>query len=166
MPNLPTIYYVKRDYDKWFAENYYGLLKYAKRYHHCPNDLLHEVYVRIRDLKHLPDILNGKPWGYHQLAMYRQAKMGKFAKEYRILEWPAVDVAQVHEQQKIIKREQVDLVLSRLDWFDRTLFQLKLDGQSLTQLADESGISCHTIYYSIRKTTALLKKYFDNVCED
>ena len=152
----------KRRYDDWIGENYYGLLKYAKRYHKCPHDLLHEVYLRIRKMDHLDNILNGKPWGYHILSMFRQAKMGKFNKAYKILDHVQVDVPEVHEIQRVLCREQVDLVLCRLDWFDRTLFQLKLDGQSLTDLARESGISCHTIYYSIRKTTRILKEHFDD----
>ena len=88
--------------------------------------------------------------------------MGKFNKAYKILDHVQVDVPEVHEIQRVLCREQVDLVLCRLDWFDRTLFQLKLDGQSLTDLARESGISCHTIYYSIRKTTRILKEHFDD----
>jgi RNA polymerase sigma factor (sigma-70 family) len=149
-------------YDQWIAQNYAGLLKYARRYHKHPHDLLHEVYLRIRKMPHLDRILEGKPWGYHILAMFRQAKMGKFAKTYLILDHVEADVPEVHEVQRVLCREQVDLVLSRLDWFDRTLFQLKLDGQSLTELAEESGISCHTIYYSIRKTTKILKNHFDD----
>ena len=150
----------KRRYDAWIQENYRGLMKYARRYHRCPHDLLHEVYLRIREMAHLDKILDGKPWGYHILAMFRQAKMGKFSKTYKILDHMVIDIPQEHDQVKILCREQVDLVLSRLDWFDKVLFQLKLDGQSLTDLAKESGISCHTIYYSIRKTTKILKHHF------
>lgn len=151
----------KRAYDNWISQNYDGLLTYARRYHKCPNDLLHFVYLRVRELDNLQAILDGKPWGYHILAMFRQAKMGTFKKHYLILDRELPDIADEPSEGKVVEREELDLVLRRLPWFDRTLFELRLRGQNLVELADESGISMHTIYYSIRKTTKILKTHFD-----
>lgn len=149
---------VKRAYDKWISENYDGLLVYARRYSKHPNDLLHHIYLKIRELPNLNAILTGKPWGYHILSLFRQAKMGEFSKMYRILDSVEHDVAQVSEIHCIILREEVDNVVRQLDFFDRTIFELRLDGYSMTQIAEESKISVHTIYYSLRKTTNILRK--------
>lgn len=151
----------KKTYDDWISTNYDGLLRYAKRYHRHPHDLLHSVYLRIRELPNLQQILDGKPWGYHILAMFRQAKMGTFKKQYQILDIAVPDVAEEIDNRKVLCREELDLVLARLPWFDRTLFELRLEGQNLVDLAKESGISQHTIYYSIRKTTQIIKDHFD-----
>ncbi len=151
----------KDQYDRWITANYGGLMKYARRYHRDPHDLLHTVYLRIRDLPHLQAILDGKPWGYHILALFRQAKTGKFARMYKILDHPEVDLPAEDDMTIVFLREYIDLVVRRLPWFDKTLFELRLQGQSMTELAEESGIPIGTIYYSLRKTHKTLKTHFD-----
>jgi hypothetical protein len=146
-------------YNIWFSENYDGLFKFARRYHRCPTDLLHTVYLRIIDLPHLDQILDGKPWGYHILALHRQATTGVFAKEYRVLDLAVPEVPDVVDVAPVIRREEVALILSRLPYFDRTLFEIKLSGYNMHQFAKESGISCHTMYYSLRKTARILKEH-------
>jgi DNA-directed RNA polymerase specialized sigma24 family protein len=151
----------KARYDRWIGDNYNGLLKYARRYHRDPHDLLHTVYLKVRDMDHLDRIMDGKPWGYHILSMFRQAKMGKFARMYKLLDYPEVDIPAEDDMTVVFLREYIDLVVRRLPWFDRTLFELRMRGQSMTELAEESGIPIGTIYYSLRKTHKTLKSHFD-----
>lgn len=148
-------------YDKWISANYDGLMKYAKKYHSSPHDLIHHVYLKIRELPNLQKILDGYIWGYHQVSLFRHAKSGRFNRDYKLLDGNAQDGHVTNDFQLVVLREEVDLVLSQLDFFDRAIFELRMEGESMTTLAKESGISVHTIYYSLRKTTKLLK---DRLC--
>jgi len=134
---------------------------FARRYHRQPHDLLHHVYLRIYQLPNLQEIMDGKPWGYHILALHRQATTGVFAKAYKLLDGVVVDTPAEIETAPMRLREETALILSRLPWFDRTLFEIKLTGYNMHKFAKESKISPHTVYYSLRKTSAILKK---NVC--
>lgn len=82
---------------------------------------------------------------------------------YRILDHAPVDLPNEEPDEIVYYREQMDLVVRQLPWFDRTLFELRMSGQSMVNLSKESGIPIGSIYYSLRKTHKEIKTHFD-VC--
>lgn len=74
-----------------------------------------------------------------------------------------VDLPNEEPDEIVYYREQMDLVVRQLPWFDRTLFELRMSGQSMVNLSKESGIPIGSIYYSLRKTHKEIKTHFD-VC--
>ena len=94
---------------------------------------------------------------YFKRSMKNNAIRGEFHDQYTIRSEELGEIEQTHDMEKIIQREQVDAILRRLSWFDRTIFELYLGGQNMTELSEESGISLSTIYHRIKKVRTILK---------
>ncbi len=89
--------------------------------------------------------------------MYMEATRGQFKKIYRLEDRPpAPDVAVETDLQTALRREQVELFIDRLQWFDRQIVRLYLDGHNLAEVAREAGINPATIYQSLHRTKKVI----------
>jgi hypothetical protein len=64
-----------------------------------------------------------------------------------------------HDLDKRICLERIDSVIRHLDKFDRTIFELYLQGEEMTQLSKESGIPISTIYLTLSKARQAIKDH-------
>ena len=71
---------------------------------------------------------------------------------YNIAEEPAV------KNLEFEKLDKIDLVLNDLYWYDRKVFQLYYSGETLDSLAKKTGISRNSLFTTIDKVRAILKK--------
>ena len=56
------------------------------------------------------------------------------------------------------KLEEIDKVLDGLYWYDKKIFELYYSGETLDSLAQKTGISRNSLFTTIDKVRALLKK--------
>lgn len=89
--------------------------------------------------------------------MYNNAKTS-FKKLYATCELFEIDE---EPQDKRIAIEKLDEAVRHLDYFDRTIFELYLRGESMKKLSDESGIPLQTIYSSLKKIRKTIKQFID-----
>ena len=71
---------------------------------------------------------------------------------YNIAEEPAV------KNLEFEKLDKIDLVLNDLYWYDRKVFELYYSGETLDSLAKKTGISRNSLFTTIDKVRAILKK--------
>lgn len=140
----------KKELNDWVAEHYDELLDAARKMHSHPVDLVSHVYLRV-ERQDLGKVLQN-PMGYWRTAMWNEAKRGTFAKLYR-LHLPIV-AEPVYEPSTndAMYREQLELFMDRLSWFDRTVMRLYIEGYNMSDVARESGISASVIHLSLHRT--------------
>lgn len=142
----------KREWDEFVAREYAYLVKVARRFSVDAKDLVSHTYLRCCDKK-----FPNSPLGYFCTAMYMEATRGQFKKIYRLEDRPpAPDVAVETDLQTALRREQVELFIDRLQWFDRQIVRLYLDGHNLAEVAREAGINPATIYQSLHRTKKVI----------
>ena len=138
----------RRAWNKFYGERYKDIVRMAKKHTRDPYDLVHHTYLRCMD-KPLAD----NPMAYVSVAMFREATRGKFKEIYKIVEGVASDaVAPSPDLTKSIQREDMQLVIDRLSWFDRHLMNLYLDGWKMVEVAEGTGINVSVLYQSLHRS--------------
>jgi len=90
---------------------------------------------------------------YVSVAMFREATRGKFKEIYRIREGVTFDIEAPEVDLTIaIQREQMQLVIDRLSWFDRELMNLYLEGWKMAEVSKKTGIGVGALYQSIHRS--------------
>jgi len=151
----------KEDWNEFLTKNYAKLVRIAKRWTDDPSDLVHHVYLRCID-KRFPNKEGETAMGYFVKAMYFEATRGQFKEIYKIIDQEPDEATTENDWTKAVRREQMQLVLDRLSWFDRTLFSLYLQGWNMADLSRRSGIGESTLYRSLHITRKTLKDVLRN----
>ena len=94
--------------------------------------------------------------------MYNEATRGKFKQLYYVTDNEPQEQASENDWAKAIQREQMQLLLDRLSWFDRTVFSLYLQGWNMADVSRRSGIGESTLYRSLHVTRKILKDVLRN----
>lgn len=138
----------QKDWNDFFAKRYEDITRLARRHTSDPYDLVHHTYLRC-----ITTPFADNPMAYVSVAMFREATRGKFKEIYRIREGVAFDaVAEEFDLTKSIQREEMQLIIDRLTWFDRELINLYLQGWKMTEVAKKTGITVGTLYLSIHRS--------------
>ena len=142
----------KKDWNNFLTRNYLKLRTIGRRWTENPSDLVHHVYLRCID-KDFPE----NALGYFIKAMYNEATRGKFKQLYHVTDNEPQEQASENDWAKAIQREQMQLLLDRLSWFDRTVFSLYLQGWNMADVSRRSGVGESTLYRSLHVTRKILK---------
>jgi DNA-directed RNA polymerase specialized sigma24 family protein len=97
--------------------------------------------------------------------MYNEATRGKFKELYSTTDNEPKEQTSESDWAKAIQREQMQLLLDRLSWFDRTIFSLYLQGWNMADVSRRSGIGESTLYRSLHLTRKILKDVLRNGTE-
>ena len=152
----------RRIHDEWVTANYETLVQVARRYHSCPTDLVSHVYLRV--VKQDFSRVMQNPMGYYTRAMHVEGTMGKFAKLYADpKEHTKEPVAPRPDITLALRREQLQLFIDRLPWFDKQVFVLWLQGWNISQVARESGINQATLHTSLNRTKKKITNAFSQL---
>jgi RNA polymerase sigma factor (sigma-70 family) len=138
------------DWNDWIERRYGYLVAITSRWCSLPNDLVHHVYLRCID-KRFPE----NPEGYFLRACWIECTRGKFKKVYRIEERESLDKLQLPSEDdmtKAIQRETLEIWISRLNWFDKNLVQLYIEGYTMKELSEQTGIKAATLYKALERT--------------
>tara|TARA_R110002153_G_scaffold240151_3_gene394711 strand:+ start:278 stop:583 length:306 start_codon:yes stop_codon:yes gene_type:complete len=91
--------------------------------------------------------------GYVSVAMFREATRGKFKELYLIREGVEyTPVADEPDLTKSLQREQMQLIIDRLSWFDREVINLYLQGWKMTEVSKKTGIAVSALYKSVSRS--------------
>lgn len=139
-------------WDKFVSENYEYLVQVARRHTTDPEDLVAHCYLRIIDKRFME-----KPMGYFCTAMWMEATRGQFKNLY-LLQDTAPPPEPIYDPDLTlsIRREQVEMIIDRLGWFDKTVIKLYLEGFNISDVARESGIKPATLYQSLHRTKKII----------
>jgi DNA-directed RNA polymerase specialized sigma24 family protein len=130
------------------AAHYAVLLRMARKNSRDPHDLLHHTYLRCRSLT-FPD----NPLAYMAVAMFREATRGQFKRMYHVADIAVPDVAiEFDNYEESIQREQFQIMVDRLGWFDRTILTLFLEGWKLIEISSATDIPVGTLYQSVHRS--------------
>ena len=142
----------KRQWDAFVTENYDYLVTVARRYTPDAEDLVNHCYLRIIDKRFME-----KPMGYFCTAMWMEATRGQFKNLY-LLQDTAPPPEPIYDPDLTlsIRREQVEMIIDRLGWFDKTVIKLYLEGFNISDVARESGIKPATLYQSLHRTKKII----------
>ena len=151
----------QEEWNKFLKRNYSKLLFSARKWTENPHDLVHHTYLRCID-KRYPSQKDENPLGYFMRAMYNEATRGQFKTLYQITDAVPKDKESKSDWTKAIQREQMQLILDRLGWFDRTIFGLYLQGWNMADLSRRTGIGESVLYRSIHESKKILKDVFRN----
>jgi len=151
----------KEEWNNFLTKTYSKLLHVAKRWTNNPSDLVHHVYLRCID-KPFPE----QPFSYFVKAMYNEATRGQFKDLYFISDVDTKEQTEETDWTKAVQREQMQLILDRLSWFDRTVFSLYLQGWNMADISRRSGIGESTLYRSLHITRKILKDVLRNRTEE
>lgn len=146
----------REEWDEFLTRNYSKLLFTARKWTAEPRDLVHHTYLRCID-KRFPSDEDENPLGYFIKAMYNEATRGQFKTIYQIIDAIPEEKETESDWTKAIQREQMQLILDRLSWFDRTVFGLYLQGWNMADLSRRTGIGESVLYRSIHETKKILK---------
>ena len=140
-------------WNRYIEENYSHLMEVAEGLTDYPNDLIHFTFLRCYDKT--PDDKDR----YFKRAMKLNSISTTFRKQFNQV-WEEVENIPIeHDLDKRICLERVDTVLRHLDKFDRTIFELYLQGEEMKQLSKESGIPISTIYLTLSKARQAIKDH-------
>jgi DNA-directed RNA polymerase specialized sigma24 family protein len=95
--------------------------------------------------------------GYFCTAMWMEATRGQFKNLY-LLQDTAPPPEPIYDPDLTlsIRREQVEIIIDRLGWFDKTVIKLYLEGFNISDVARESGIKPATLYQSLHRTKKII----------
>ena len=65
---------------------------------------------------------------------------------------------EVEDNYKWEKLEEIDKVLDKQTWYDKKIFELYYQGETLDSLAKKTGISRNSLFTTIDKVREILKK--------
>jgi hypothetical protein len=68
------------------------------------------------------------------------------------------NMPEVIEEYKWTKLEEIDKVLDQQTWYDKKIFELYYQGETLDSLAKKTGISRNSLFTTIDKVRQILKK--------
>ena len=68
------------------------------------------------------------------------------------------NMPEVIEEYKWTKLEEIDKVLDQQTWYDKKIFELYYQGETLDSLAKKTGISRNSLFTTIDKVREILKK--------
>ena len=127
-------------------------MQVARRHTNDPEDLVAHCYLRIIDKRYME-----KPMGYFCTAMWMEATRGQFKNLY-LLQDTASPPEPIYDPDLTlsIRREQVEIIIDRLGWFDKTVIKLYLEGFNISDVARESGIKPATLYQSLHRTKKII----------
>jgi len=143
-------------WDEFLTRNYSKLLFTARKWTEEPRDLVHHTYLRCIN-KRYPSEEDENPFGYFIKAMYNEATRGQFKTIYQIIDAIPEEKETESDWTRAIQREQMQLILDRLSWFDRTIFGLYLQGWNMADLSRRTGIGESVLYRSIHESKKILK---------
>ena len=129
----------REEWDEFLTRNYSKLLFTARKWTGEPSDLVHHTYLRCIN-KRFPSEEDENPLGYFIKAMYNEATRGQFKTIYQITDAIPEEKEIESDWTKAIQREQMQLILDRLSWFDRTVFGLYLQGWNMADLSRRTGL--------------------------
>tara|TARA_R110000803_G_scaffold50636_1_gene104935 strand:+ start:464 stop:763 length:300 start_codon:yes stop_codon:yes gene_type:complete len=98
--------------------------------------------------------------------MYNEATRGQFKTLYHITDAIPEEGEPKSDWSKAIQREQMQLIVDRLSWFDRTIFGLYLQGWNMADLSRRTGIGESVLYRSIHESKKTLKDVLRNRTEE
>ena len=146
----------RTDWDNFINENYDAMILYAERLTPDATDLVHHTFLRV--IKYGTDVKSLKT--YFRRAMFIEATRGKFKKIYELKDPPKHTHVSDYDLSEAFMREDFTLACDRLNWFDREVLRLHLEGWNLTQIARESGINSSVFHTSIHRSREKLKNFF------
>lgn len=97
---------------------------------------------------------------YFRRAMFIEATRGQFKKKYQLRDAPHYDHVAEYDLKGAIMKEELEIAMDRLAWFDRSVLKLYLEGWNLAQVARESGINDSTLHTSLHRARKKLKNVF------
>lgn len=148
--------------DRYISNNYELLVLYARKYTHSPADLVHHTYIKVREAGFA--YINEPMTDYYMRRSIRNnAIRSSFKDDYTYSDTNISEIAETPDNTRRIQLEQVDAVLRRLDYFDRTIFELYLSGQNMKQLCDESAIPKSTVYHTLHRVRTTLKNMLNDI---
>jgi len=136
------------------------LVNYAEKLTSQPSDLVHYTYLKAveADFIYINDPMTDF---YFKRSMSNNAKHKHWLRSTTYTDEQPEDRAEQVDMSKVIQREQIDSIMRHLSWFDRTLFELYLQGQNMHKLSEESGIPSTTVYHRLKKVKEIIKHYYD-----
>tara|TARA_R110002167_G_scaffold78666_6_gene217493 strand:+ start:3576 stop:4040 length:465 start_codon:yes stop_codon:yes gene_type:complete len=138
----------QKDWSDFYAERYEDIARLARRHTSDPHDLVHHTYLRC-----ITTPFADNPMGYVSVAMFREATRGKFKELYLIREGVEyTPVADEPDLTKSLQREQMQLIIDRLSWFDREVINLYLQGWKMTEVSKKTGIAVSALYKSVSRS--------------
>ena len=139
-------------WNEFFANRYQDITRIARRHTRDHHDLVHHIYFRC-----LSTPFADNPMAYVSVAMFREATRGKFKEIYRIVEGSKEDIkAEGLDLTKSIQREEMQLIIDRLSWFDRELINLYLQGWKMVDVSKKTGIGVGTLYQSVHRSKKII----------
>ena len=138
----------KATWDRFFSVRYDDLIVIAKRHTSDPIDLLHHCYLRC-----LRTAYPENPMGYAVVTLFREATRGQFKRIYSLSDSPHLDnISDEVDLTLAFRREQMQMVIDRLSWFDRNVMNLYLEGWSMVEVANGTDIAVGTLYQSLHRS--------------
>lgn len=146
--------------NSYVQDNYNMLVSYAQKLTSQPSDLVHYTYLKAveSDFIYINDQMTDY---YFKKGMKHNARDKYWLRDTTYVDEVPEDVAEHRDMSKVIQREQIDSIMRHLTWFDRTLFELYLQGQNMHKLSEESGIPSTTVYHRLKKVKEVIKHYYD-----
>ena len=145
----------RRDFDAWFSENYDDLVQTAFALHPDAYDLVHHTYLKIAEGISKGHKVQNLP-GYFHTAMWKHSA-NKFRKLYARGDAPQKELVSDYDLRDAIRKEEALLMANHLKWFDRKVLELYLEGWSMAEVSQESGVSVDVFYKSIQKSKEKLR---------
>lgn len=142
----------QKEWSNLLADHYVDLVRIARKWTDHPRDLVHHTYLRVIDKPHMRNARS-----YFIKAMYREATIGKFAEQYRITD-NVIDELLVENSSldTSIMREHLQMAIDHMQWFDRQVIMLHLQGWNMADVARRSGININVLYKSLHVTKKTL----------
>jgi len=151
----------RKEFDEWMTRSYDTLLSHAAKMHADAGDLVSHVYLRVVAQG---DHVLENPMAYFRKAMWIEATRGQFKKQYAVMPEVLVEpAAEDNSMTESIRREQLQVFMDRLSWFDRQVFMLYLEGANISRIARESGIARNTLHMSLHRTKKKIRDAFSYV---
>jgi len=102
--------------------------------------------------------------GYATVALFREATRGQFKRLYQRRDHLDPELIHMtHDLQKSIQREQLQIIIDRLSWFDRMIMNLYLEGWSMVEVTDGSDIAVGVLYQSLHRSR---KTIINAICNE
>lgn len=138
-------------WNKYIEENYDELLTVCKGLTDNPNDLLHYTFLKCYNKQ-----ADNKEH-YFKRALRLNSISRQFLKQFESRHEELTNIPLEFDLDRRICIEKVDTVVRHLDRFDRTVFELYLQGENMKLISKESGIPISTIYLTLSKARQLIK---------
>ena len=137
-------------------------MRYAGKFTKAPEDLVHHTYIKACDagFAYINDPMTDY---YMRRSIKNNAIRSDFKDAYTYNDCPILEIVQTADNERRIALERIDEILRRLDYFDRTIFELYLSGQNMKELCDESQIPKSTVYHTLHRVRTTLKQMLNDI---